>query len=339
MSGKCYRASSGSRLQIKPLNGSFGALVESELKPQEIIDDPELGDSLVRAWRDFGGLLVLRGLVDLTPCQLVEVSNIFGVVEDELDVSKKKFNVEVPQVMRLGNTTDEHGNRNAMLTVDAMLPDDGSPQYCSKTRRPVWHTDSTYRKVPPIGSALYCKQAPPSGAATCWSDARAAYQALSEEKKKELQDLECVCSLAHHDAKVHKYSPEYPTLTEEQRKANPAVRVPVVLQHPQTKQLALYGMNSSTCTIVPKGVQVSEERMDEFELQAVEDESVQKVWREELLAFATKSSFVVKWQWRAGDLVVWDNRCTMHCATGFDLKQYVREMWRTTIATDHVLQS
>ena len=54
----------------------------------------------------------------------------------------------------------------------------------------------------------------------------------------------------------------------------------------------------------------------------------------ELLPFATQERFVVKWQWEAGDCVVWDNRCTMHCATGFDWQAHTREMWRTTIVSD-----
>lgn len=336
MSGKCYRASNGSRLQIQALNGSFGALVKTRLSPSEIINDLELGDSLVRAWRDFGGFLVLRGLSDLTPFQLVEVSSLFGTVEQQLDDSKKGFAVQhgIP-VMRIGNTRDDEGKVTALFTNSAMLPADGSSQYCPKTSRPVWHTDSTYRKVPPIGSLLFCKKAPPSGAATCFADTRAAYEALSKEKQTELRGLECVCSLAHHDAKVNSYSPEYPTLTEDQRKANPPVRVPVVLQHPQTKLLALYGMNSSTCAVVQKGSPISQNRLDDFELRAVEDSSVKRVFRDELLPFATEARFVVCWQWCDGDLVVWDNRCTMHCATGFDSEKYVREMWRTTLATDH----
>merc|ERR1719331_3263862 len=96
-------------------------------------------------------------------------------------------------------------------------------------------------------------------------------------------------------------------------------------------------MNSSTCAVVPKGTQISQDRMDDFEVHVVEDESVKDVFRERLLPFATDSRFVVKWQWCVGDLLVWDNRCTMHCATGFDITQYTREMWRTTIAADHAV--
>ena len=74
--------------------------------------------------------------------------------------------------------------------------------------------------------------------------------------------------------------------------------------------------------------------MDRYELEAFEDPSVERELRS-LLPHATSERFVVKWQWAAGDVAVWDNRCTIHCATGFDRDKYQREMWRTTIVSDY----
>jgi len=107
----------------------------------------------------------------------------------------------------------------------------------------------------------------------------------------------------------------------------------MVLRHPLTGRRALYGMNSSTCEVLPRGAAVAQERMDRYELEALEDPSVQREWRS-LLPFVTADRFTVTWQWAAGDLVVWDNRCTLHCATGFDGARHAREMWRTTLAAD-----
>merc|ERR1711937_483667 len=109
--------------------------------------------------------------------------------------------------MRLGNVRNASGELVSLNSVSAMLPPDGSPRYDPRTRSPVWHTDSTFRTIPPIGSALFCKQAPPSGGSTCFANMHAAYASLSASQREELQGLECVCSLAHHDAKVHSYSP------------------------------------------------------------------------------------------------------------------------------------
>jgi len=338
-------------LEVHGLNGTFGALVcpaanhgNTTYFEQLVMDNPALHELLVSVWRDFGGLLCFRGLFDtdlFTPAQFVAFGNTFGVVEEELDDSKKEFQVSGnPHVMRIGNTRDaKTGKLTALLANSAPLPEDGSPQYNVDTRRPVWHTDSTYRHLPPIGSALFCKQAPPEGGATCFSNTQQAYDMLDQGTQQRLHSLECVCSLMHHDAKVHSYSQDYPVIppekAEELRAANPPTRVPMILRHPITGRLALYGMNSSTCIVVPKGAPVSREQMDRFDLNAYEDPSVQKEWRD-MLPFVTSHRFTVKWQWKVGDLVLWDNRSTIHCATGYNTAEYTREMWRITLATDRL---
>ena len=138
--------------------------------------------------------------------------------------------------------------------------------------------------------------------------------------------LECVCSLAHHDAKIKRTtSPDYVTLTPEQRRANPPRRAPCVLPHPRTGREALYGVNSGTFAVVPRGEPVPAADLDRAELEGLELPSVERELRS-LLPHATGPDFALAWQWAPGDLVVWDNRCTMHCATGFDEEAYTREM-------------
>ena len=294
------------------------------------------GAQLRSAWLAHGGLLVVRGLSSLSSTEMHAVSALFGDVEDELDESKRAFQVDGrPSVMRIGNVRDAAtGELIATHTISAPLPPDGSPQYREDTRLPVWHTDSTYRQRPPIGSVLYCKAAPPSGAATCFSDAAGAFDALDSDVQERLRTLECVCSLSHHDAKVKaRGSPESITLTAAQRRSNPPQRVPCVLRHPLTGRESLYGMNSGTFAVLPRGTPLSDAELDRCELDAHEMPSVQRELRA-LLPFATQPRFVVKWQWAVGDLVVWDNRCTMHCATGFAWREHTREMWRTTIVSD-----
>ena len=314
---------------ITPLR-PFGAIIEHATIDQLVGS----GAVLRHAWRDAGGLLVMRGLQSLSPEEFLAVSELFGSVEEELDSSKQAFAVAgLSSVMRIGNVRDtDTGKLVSMHSLSAPLPSDGSPQYRPEDRAPVWHTDSTYRQHPPVGSLLFCKTAPPWGGATCFADASAAFESLDEATRERLSELECVCSLAHHDAKVHLSSPDYPTLTAAQRAANPPRRVPCVLTHPLTGRQSLYGVNSGTCAVVPIGQPLEEEELDRCELDAHEMPSVQML--RSLLPFVTGRRFVVKWQWREGDLVVWDNRCTMHCATGFDHEHHEREMWRTTLAYD-----
>eukprot|EP00933_Yihiella_yeosuensis_P052382 TRINITY_DN50445_c0_g1_i1.p1 TRINITY_DN50445_c0_g1~~TRINITY_DN50445_c0_g1_i1.p1 ORF type:complete len:355 (-),score=53.11 TRINITY_DN50445_c0_g1_i1:44-1108(-) len=324
------------KLEFEALKGGFGGLLKTQMSVDMLLaNSGSLGVELAQAWQDFGGLLVLRGLNGISPSQFVELSGFFGEVESQLDDSKKKYQVlGNPAVMRIGNTRNPMTSEmTSLFANDRPLPEDGSPQYCIETRTPSWHTDSTYRAKPPVGSLLFCKQAPPEGAATCFADMRAAYLALDSQTRARLDGLECICSQAHHDAKVHLRSPDFPVLTPEERAASPPTRVPMVLRHPLTGVPALYGMNGSTCAVVPKGVEISQERMDQFELEVVEDPSVHKEWRS-LLPFVTSEKFAIKWQWQPGDVVIWDNRCTIHCATGFDHDRYEREMWRTTLEAD-----
>jgi taurine dioxygenase len=158
---------------------------------------------------------------------------------------------------------------------------------------------------------------------------RAGFASLSSETKSELRELEAVCSLAHHDKKISFYSPDYPTLTPEQRADNPPNRVPIVLHHPITGEPAFYGLNSSTCAVLSKGEEISQALLDCCDLDGEEHPSVGII--RDLLPFLTGPEFTVKWQWQPGDVVVWDNRCTIHAATGYDYEKYLREMWRLTL--------
>jgi len=147
----------------------------------------ELCDQLVRLWKDYGGLIVVRGLTDMTASMMAEISSKFGVVEQSQAENRRKFEVDgVSSVVRLGNTRDEEGALTSMFVASAMLPADGCCQYKEDARTPIWHTDSTFRKCPPIGSLLFCKQAPPTGGATCFADMRTAYDDLDESERKRL---------------------------------------------------------------------------------------------------------------------------------------------------------
>lgn len=311
------------------LNHGFGALL-GDVGPGDL-RDRQFQRKACDLWVRAGGLLVVRGesLADLSPQALIDWSQVFGEVEHQNMTARESSTVEGYPILRIGNIKDAAGKLRASFAKVPPLGGDQDVRYNPATRRPVWHTDSTFREKPPIGSVFHCKQAPPQGGDTLFANTRGAYAALDEASRQRLENLEAVCSLAHHDKKINLYSPSYPILSASQRAANPARRVPVVLTHPLSGEPALYGMNSSTCAIVAKGEPVADERMDVFDLQGIEDDSVM-IWRD-LLPFVTGPEFTVRWRWQAGDVVVWDNRCTMHAATGFDDQRYTREMWRLTL--------
>ncbi len=311
------------------LNDGFGLMIENVTRHD--LEDARFQREAYELWTQHGGLIAVRGadLAETSPEQLMTWSGLFGEVEDVTLAARESSMVPGFPILRIGNIKDETGNPKASLAKVPPLKSDADIQYNPETRRPVWHTDSTFREYPPIGSVFHCRQAPPEGSETLFADTRRAYAGLDAQTKAKLKPLEAVCSLAHHDKKISLYSPGYPVLTEEQRAANPANRVPIVLEHPVSGIPALYGLNSSTCAVVPVGDPVDNAALDKWELEGIEDESVLII--RDLLPYITGPEFTVKWSWQPGDIVVWDNRCTMHAATGYEYDRYSREMWRLTL--------
>ena len=171
----------------------------------------------------------------------------------------------------------------------------------------LWHTDSSFRQKSATWSMLHARIIPPDGADTEFADTRAAYDALPAATKTKLEGLIAEHSIWHSRAKLGGYTP-----TEEEKKLRPPARHPVVRRHPGSGRNALYIASHASHII---GWPVEEGRK----------------LLEELLAFATQPRFVYRHKWRLGDLVIWDNRCTLHRATPFESATHVRDMRRSTV--------
>jgi alpha-ketoglutarate-dependent 2,4-dichlorophenoxyacetate dioxygenase len=167
----------------------------------------------------------------------------------------------------------------------------------------LWHTDGAFNSW----SMLHARVVPPAGGDTEFADTRAAYDALPEAMKRRLEGLVAERSLSHLLAKAGGYEP-----TEEERKAYPPVRHPVVRRHPGSGRNALC-IAAGASHIIDKTVEEGQALLGE------------------LMEFATQPQFVYRHKWHAGDLVIWDNRCTMHRATPFAATDHVRDMRRTTL--------
>jgi alpha-ketoglutarate-dependent 2,4-dichlorophenoxyacetate dioxygenase len=173
----------------------------------------------------------------------------------------------------------------------------------------LWHSDSSFRPVPAKYSLLSGHVIPSWGANTEFADMRAAYDALDARTKREVEDLVCEHSLL--------FSREAIGLTEftpEERVAFRPVRQRLVRTHPVTGRKSLF-LSSHAGTIL--GWSIPEARM----------------FLRDLTEFATQPRFVYSHEWRVGDLVMWDNRSTMHRARRFDHAE-VRDVRRTTLAGD-----
>ncbi len=172
-----------------------------------------------------------------------------------------------------------------------------------------FHTDGEDKIVPNAGSFLYAKIVPPEGGDTLFADMRAVYAALPDDVKRKI---------AGHRARFSRadmHAINYPNMrpyTPEELVARPDVYHPLVRRHDKSGVVSLY-IGRWACDIdgLPK------------------DEGRALVaWLQE---FAHQDRFVYRHRWRDGDGVLWDNRCTQHCATPFDEARYARLMHRTTL--------
>jgi len=171
----------------------------------------------------------------------------------------------------------------------------------------LWHTDSSFRQRSAAWSMLHARVVPPTGGDTEFADTRAAYEALPDATKKKLAGRIAEHSIWHSRARLGGYTP-----TEEERRLRPPARHPLVRRHPGSGRNALY-IASHASHIIGMPVEEGEALL------------------RELIAFATQPRFIYRHEWRIGDLVIWDNRCTMHRATPFPAGGHVRDMRRTTI--------
>jgi len=174
-----------------------------------------------------------------------------------------------------------------------------------------WHSDWSYLEEPCMGSLLYSVEVPPEGADTLFASMHLAYEALPPETQERIRHLTATHSYSGYYAKA--FADREP-LSAEQKAKTPDVVHPVVRTHPVTGRLSLY---------VGQDVVKQIDGLPPEESQAL---------LAELNAHAIQERFVYRHVWQKGDLVIWDNRSTMHCATPYDDMKYRRVMHRTTVA-------
>jgi alpha-ketoglutarate-dependent 2,4-dichlorophenoxyacetate dioxygenase len=170
----------------------------------------------------------------------------------------------------------------------------------------LWHTDSSFKRLPARASLLYARSIPPIGGHTEFADERAAYDALPEDMKHRLRGLVAEHSIFNSRARLG-----FTEFSDEERANMPPVPQAMVRTIPENGRKTLY-LASHAGRIFG---------MPEQEGRALIDE---------LIAYATQRQFVYTHRWRVHDLVVWDNRCTMHRGTQFDDLRWRRDMQRAT---------
>ncbi len=171
----------------------------------------------------------------------------------------------------------------------------------------LWHTDSSFKRLPARASLLYARSIPPVGGHTEFADERAAYDALPEEMKRRLDRLVAEHSIFNSRARLG-----FTNFSDDERRGMPPVPQMVVRTLPESGRKSLY-LASHAGRIFG---------MPEHEGRALIDQ---------LVAHATQRQFVYTHRWRVNDLVMWDDRCTMHRGTEFDDLRWKRDVQRATV--------
>ena len=170
----------------------------------------------------------------------------------------------------------------------------------------LWHADASFREVPGALSMLFAHVVPPFGGETEFADLRAAYDALAPAMQARIEDLVAEHSIFHSRGQLG-----FTDYNEAERAALPAVRHRLVRVHPGSKRKTLY-MGAHASHIV--GWPMPEGRL----------------LLRDLMEHATQREFVYRHAWSTGDLVIWDNRCTLHRGRPYDDATHPRDLRRVT---------
>jgi len=172
----------------------------------------------------------------------------------------------------------------------------------------LWHTDSSFKRLPALASLLYARAIAPAGGHTEFADERAAYDALPEAMRRRLVGL-----VAEHSIFNSRGRLGFTNFSEEERQGLPPVPQVLVRVIPESGRKSLY-LASHAGRIFG---------MPDAEGRALIDE---------LIEHATRRQFVYTHRWRVHDLVMWDDRCTMHRGTAFDDLRFRRDVQRATVS-------
>ena len=171
----------------------------------------------------------------------------------------------------------------------------------------LWHTDSSFKATPAKYSMLHAREIPPEGGQTEFADMRAAWDALPEATRKKIENMVCDHSLIFSRALLG-----FDAFTEEEQKTFAPVPQRLVRRHAGSGRRSLYlAAHIGGIHGMP--------RPDAMML--IRD----------LTEHATQREFVYRHEWRQYDLVIWDNRCTMHRGRAYDDQRYKRDMRRVTL--------
>jgi alpha-ketoglutarate-dependent 2,4-dichlorophenoxyacetate dioxygenase len=286
-------------LTVRPVTPGFDFACEiTGVDLSQAVSDADV--QAFRAAMDRYAVAFFRGQ-NISDEEQIAFSRRLGALEKSPNFGRgdgETVRMKHPELFDVSNL-DENGN---MLTED-----DRRRAY--RVANLMWHTDSSFQPGGAAYSLLSARIVPPDGSNTEFADMRAAYDRLSPEQRQRVQGLVVEHSTFHSRALAG-----YKFTEEELRRRNPT-RQHLVQTHSGSGRLSL--LLASHASHV-EGMAVEEGR------QLLRDLTEQ----------ATVPQFVYSHKWQPGDLVCWDNRCTMHRATPYDEYAHKRDLRRTTVVGD-----
>ncbi len=287
-------------ISIRPIDPVSRPFFAGEVSGIDITQPLSPSDvAAISAGMDEFGVLVFHDQHFTDETQLAFSRN-FGELElatGDLTFGRERRRLS-PQVNDISNLDDDN----------QVLARDNRRRLFSLGNR-LWHSDSSYKAVPAKFSLLSARVIPSSGGNTEFADMRAAYDALDDATKAECEDLICEHSQIYSRSMLG-----FTDFTDDERRRFAPVQQRLVRRHPSTGRKSLYLASHAGAIL---GWPVPEAR----------------AFLRDLVEHATQRRFVYAHVWRQWDLVIWDNRATMHRARPFKADE-VRDMHRTTVACE-----
>ena len=233
---------------------------------------------IYRAWLDHS-VLLFRGQI-LTDDDLIAFSKRFGDLDwAPIQESGRRFVEGHPEIYVVSNVIKN-----------------GEPIGSLGAGEATWHTDMSYLEDPPKASILYALEVPPAGGNTYFCDMYRAYESLPDELKRRVEGLKLKHDGTYNSGGYLRQG----VIAADDPITSPGTFHPLVCTHPETKRRMLYLGRRRNAYIEGLSLPDSESLLDQ------------------LWSYTTREELAWHNEWRVGDLVLWDNRCTMHRRDSFD---------------------